>query len=334
MEVTRNLDSHSWKRFVDQHPQGNIFHTPEMFEVFKRTRGYEPKLWAALGTDGEVLAIFLPVQISLLQGPLRAFTSRAVAFGSVVCLPDSRGHAALGMLLKSYTQEARNSPLFTELRNLADLQDTYSILHEHGFQYEDHLNFLIDLHRPLSDVWNEIRSNARRNIKKAQGSGVQIEELRSPEEIATAYDLLKKVYKRIQVPLPDISLFQSAFDVLSPKSMLKILLAKLQNETIGVLCLLLYNGVATYWYTGTLREYTSYRAGELLVWQAMELGKQQGCHTFDFGGGGKPDEEYGVRDFKAKFGGKLVNYGRNIYIHSPLLLKLSRLAYRVFRRIL
>ena len=63
------------------------------------------------------------------------------------------------------------------------------------------------------------------------------------------------------------------------------------------------------------------------------LGRRN-CHVYDFGGAGKPDEEYGVRDFKAKFGGNLVNFGRNVFVHNPMLLKLSRHGYEVYRRFL
>jgi lipid II:glycine glycyltransferase (peptidoglycan interpeptide bridge formation enzyme) len=71
-----------------------------------------------------------------------------------------------------------------------------------------------------------------------------------------------------------------------------------------------------------------------LVWLALEFGCDRGFHTFDFGGGGKPDEEYGVRDFKAKFGGDLVNYGRNVLVHSPIQLQASELGYQLLRRFL
>jgi len=83
-----------------------------------------------------------------------------------------------------------------------------------------------------------------------------------------------------------------------------------------------------------LREFSAYRTNDLLVWHALEFGSQNRFRIFDFGGGGKPDEEYGVRDFKAKFGGTLVNYGRHMKIHSPLRLKLSREGYQLMRRFL
>ncbi|MDH4208252.1 MAG: hypothetical protein OEV76_05210, partial [Anaerolineae bacterium] len=55
--------------------------------------------------------------------------------------------------------------------------------------------------------------------------------------------------------------------------------------------------------------------------------------VYDFGGAGKADEEYGVRDFKAKFGGDLVCYGRNTCVHAPFRLAMSKLGYEGYRRL-
>lgn len=334
MKIVRNLDTETWQKFVETQPDGNIFHTPEMFQVFKETDGYYPEIWAAVNKNEQVLALLLPVQITLWNGLLRGWSTRAVAYGSLLCAPSAEGQQALDILLQSYTKETKGAFLFTELRNLSDLDSVQTILKRCGFTHEDHLNFLIDLARPQEEIWKNIRSNARRNIKKARKSQVVIEEMNASEQIVTIHALLEEVYKRIQVPLANASLFQAAFDVLHPQGMLKVLVAKVDGVNIGALMLLLYKDVIYYWYTGTLREYASYRAGDLLVWHALEWGNQKDYTVFDFGGAGKPDEEYGVRDFKAKFGGTLVNYGRNLYVHAPLKLKLSQMGYDVYRRLL
>ena len=101
-----------------------------------------------------------------------------------------------------------------------------------------------------------------------------------------------------------------------------------------MLTLLLHNHTIIYWYTGTPRQYSPYRPADLLVWYTLEWGSTNGYRVFDFGGAGKPSEEYGPRTFKAKFGGTLVNYGRNICVHSPQLLKLSQWVYQMARKFL
>jgi hypothetical protein len=334
MQVVRDLEEERWRAFVDSNARGNIFHTPEMFQVFERTRGCCPTLWATIGDGGPVLALLLPVQITVLGGMLHHFTTRAVVYGGVLCAPGPKGREALAMLLRAYNRQVDGGVLFTELRNLSDLGDVGAVLGEHRFAHEQHLNFLIDLARPQAEIWRNIRSNARRNIQKARKSGVVVEEVTDPGGISIAYGLLGKVYKHIRVPLPDRSLFLSAFEILRPKGMFRALIARADGQDIGALTLLLYKGTMYYWYTGTLREYSAYRAGDLLVWHALELGNQEGYGTFDFGGGGRPDEEYGVRDFKAKFGGELVNYGRNTSIHAPVRMNLGRVGYQLVRRFL
>ena len=334
MRMVHQLDPACWSQFVSTNPQANIFHTPEMFEVFTRTRGYRPTLTAVVGANGRCLALLPSVQITILGGLLRPLTTRTVAYGSVLCAPDAEGQQALALLLRTHKREAGVGTLLTELRNLSNMTDVQPVLSANGFTFEEHLNFLIDLTRPQNQLWQNIRSNARRNIQKARKEGVEIAEVSAASEIPVAYDLLRQVYRRIQVPLPDQSLFQAAFEVLHPRGMFRILLARAKGIPIGVLTLLMHKGVITYWYTGTLREYAEYRAGDLLVWHTLELGSNTGFQCFDFGGGGRPDEEYGVRDFKAKFGGDLVNYGRNICVHAPLRLKLSTQGYQLVRKFL
>lgn len=332
MQVVRQLDEGLWREFVESHPQSQIFHTPEMFEVFSRTKGCRPTFWAAVDDDNRPLALLLPVEITLMNGPLRRFTSRAVGYGSVLCAPGPQGEIALEQLLLVYQQTVGKNLLFTELRNLSDLEALQPILNKCGFAYEEHLNFMLDLDKPQKEIWESIRSNARRNIHKARKSQVVIEEINDPQRIPGIYALLRGVYRRIQVPLADISLFQSAFALLHRKGMMEILVAKVGDADIGVLTLLLHKDIVTYWYTGTLREYSSYRSGDLLVWHALEWGNQHGFRVLDFGGAGKPDEEYGVREFKAKFGGALVSYGRNVCLHAPLIFRASKTAYQLARR--
>lgn len=334
MKIVRQLDVDVWREFVDNHPQGQIFHTPEMFQVFERTEGYQPTLWAAVDDDNRPLALLLPVQITLRDGILRRFTTRAVVYGSVLCAPGPNGREAMRTLLRTYNQEVQKRFLFTELRNLVDISDLQPMLIECGFAYEEHLNFLMDIARPQEEIWTSMRSNARRNINKARQSQVIIEEINDPNRISAVYVLLENTYKRLQVPLVDSSLFQSAFEVLYPQGMFKILLSKVKDIDIGVLTLLLYKDIVYYWYAGIVKEYASYRPADLLVWHALEWGQQNGFRIFDFGGAGKPDEEYGVRDFKAKFRGEPVNYGRNTCVHAPVMLKLSQIGYQLFRRFL
>lgn len=333
LRVVRQLDDATWRGFVEQESGGNVFHTPEMFEAFVRTEGYHPSLWAAVDAETRPMALFLPVEISLVRGPLRYLATRAVAYGSVLCRPDQRGRGALAVLLQRYSQEVKRSVLFTELRNMSNMQAEQHVLANRGFAFQEHLNFLIDLTCPPEEIWAGIRPNARRNIRKAERLKVLVREAKDTADIEKAYGILLDAYKRLRVPLPPASLFRSTFEILGPLGMMRVLLATVDGATVGALTLLLYKGVALYWYTGMLRQHSAYRPADLLVWRSLELARELGFKIFDFGGGGTPQKDYGGRDFKAKFGGDLVDFGRNTQVHAPVRFRLGQAGYRAWRRV-
>lgn len=332
--LVNSLSEADWRQFVNAQPQSSIFHTPEMCAAFARAPGHHFSLWAALNDAGQPVALLLPVSQTLFNGPWRAWTTRTVVYGSVLCAPGPESRAALPQLLAAYTRQARTCALFTELRNTSDLGEWQPLLAGSGFVYEPHLNYLIDLTQPEKTLWQNVRANARRNVQKARKVGVVIDEIRDPARLPEVYAILKAVYQRLQVPLPEAEFFQAAYELLAPNDQLRVWAARLGETCIGALTLLQHNGVLLYWYTGTLREYSAHRANDLLVWQALEWGHRQGYRLFDFGGAGRPDEPYGVRDFKAKYGGELVEYGRNVCVHSRLRLQVGQLGYRLLRRVL
>ena len=313
---------------------GNIFHTPEMFQVFARTKRYEPELWAVVDSSGAPLALLLPVRISVMGGWMRTLTTRAVVFGSVLCAPGATGNEALAQLLKAYTRKTLGVPLFTELRNLWDINAVLSTtFREQGFIYEEHLNYLIDLDRSSDAIFLDFTAHTRKNIRRGLNRGeVLIEEVKELEQVAICYNLLKKTYQNAQVPLADRSLFEAAFDILYPKDMVRFTGARVADAFVATSVELLYKDVVYGWYAGSDRAYSSYVPNEIVISNILQWGAEKGYRVYDWGGAGKPNQEYGVRDFKAKFGGTLVGFGRYTYVHAPFLLRISTLGYEIVRK--
>lgn len=327
--VVRALDDDRWASFVESHPDASVFHTPEMARVLAETRHHDPLVWAASAEDGTVRALFTPVSIATLGGPLRMVSTRAVAFAAPLGEP-----GALEAVLRAYRRAGARGALFTEVRHHVVDPPMTRVLGDAGFVHEPHLNFLIDLTPGEDALWGRVASSARRNVQKARRSGVTIDEANDSAEVGEGYEVLRDVYRRIQVPLPDRSLFDASFRILGPLGRFSMLLARHEGRTIGALSLLRYRGVVTYWYTGTLREHASVRAGDLLVWHSISTETAAGARIFDFGGAGRPNEPYGVRDFKAKYGGELIDPGRSVWIASPVRYRAATTGYELLRRFL
>jgi serine/alanine adding enzyme len=331
MNIVKQLDHTIWKNFVLKHPCGNIFHTPEMFEVFEQTKGHKPYLWAAVDGEDRILALMLPVNILFDNRLLKPF-SRDVVYGGILHELSSDGLDGLSYLLEAYKRETRGRNLYAELRNISESVDAQAVLGKNKFVFEDHLNYLIDLNRSSDEVLKSIGKRTRKHISRGLRKNIlKIEVVNDRQKIAESYDLLKTTYQNASVPLAHQSLFEAAFDVLFPKGMVHFILAYIEGKPVAVSVELLYKDVIYGWYNGMDRAYSSYSPNELIMWHILRWGAENNYRLYDFGGAGKPDEDYGVRDFKAKFGGDLVNYGRNKYIASPSLYKFTEFGYKMLR---
>ena len=333
MEVTASIDRSKWSEFVYEHPHGNIFQTPEMRDVYERTKNYEPITLATVDDDGGILALMQAVVIREIGGFLGSFSARSVVQGGPLFVDGKKGTCALEMLVGYYGGLVYKRALYTQIRNMWDTSNISNFLNSAGYEYEEHLNFLIDLTMPTEVLWKELFKSRRNGINKAKKYGVIVEEVADEDLITVVYDRLQETYKKAKLPLDDISLFRHTFDILVPQNMARFFLAKYEDEYIGTIVVLMYKGVIYDWYAGASREYLRLCPNDVLPWYVMEMGSNNGYHTFDFGGAGKPDEEYGVRKFKRQFGGDSVNYGRYKKIHSPLKVKIAEKGFEVYRKV-
>jgi hypothetical protein len=62
----------------------------------------------------------------------------------------------------------------------------------------------------------------------------------------------------------------------------------------------------------------------MATYAAMEYALQHGIVFFDFMGAGSPNEAYGVREFKSRFGGEEVEHGRFIVVLNQIKYNLGK----------
>lgn len=332
LTIKDKLDFAIWSEFVKNHPQGNIFQTPEMFEVFSETKNYTPIFLAVVDDDNTVQGSLVSVIQTEFSNILSKFTARAIIWGGPL-IKDSNPEV-LTRLLVAYDKKVQNRVIYSQFRNFWKPTWERVVFESLGFKYEDHLNILVDLRKSHEQLWKEVKPARRKAINKAKRSGVTFRELQNRQELAEGYSIVESVYKNAKLPCPDITLFQSSAEILGKNGMVRFFGAFHQKEMIGVRFVLCFESYIFDWYAGSRQQYYSLRPNDLLPWKVFLWGNENGFTTFDFGGAGSPHVSYGVREYKMKFCSDLSNPGRYQKTHKPFLMTLGKTALSIYKKVI
>ena len=93
-----------------------------------------------------------------------------------------------------------------------------------------------------------------------------------------------------------------------------------------------FNGKLYYPYGASRSVHRDVMASNLMMWEMIQFGKQQGCDTFDMWGSLGPDPDkkdpwFGFHKFKEGYGGTLMEFvGTYDLVLDPIMYKIFRIA--------
>lgn len=331
INITKYLSFDKWSNFVYNHPNGNVFQTPEMYEVYKNTKKYEPVFLAVIDEKDEILGTLLAVIQKEYSGFLGNFTARSIIFGGP--LIKNNDAYTLNIILQEYNKVIRKKTIYSQFRNMREWGDLKEVFIKNGFEYEKHLNIIVDLNKNEEELWKEVNTKRRNEIRRAKKEGTTFSVKSNFNDLHECYSILKSVYKKAKLPFPNINFFEHIFKNNDNNTGLKLFCACNENKIIGCMFALVYKNTIYDFYAGAYPEYYNKYPNDLIPWEVFLWGKEHGYELFDFGGAGEPDKPYGVRDYKLKFGGKLVNYGRFEKVHKPFLMKIGKTGLRLWQKL-
>lgn len=324
MRVLRNdeIPVDKWIELLKRSPYASPFQTPEFYKLFNSVTGISAQ---SIGVEeGDELISLIVVTLQKESGLKGLFSKRAIIYGGP--LIDHYRPDALEILLKNISCNLPDNPIYIESRNLSDYNSFKDIFIGCGFQYKPWLNFRIETSDP-NRVKTNMSSSRLRQIRKAIKTGVKWEEANDINEVKIFYRMLSGLYKKkIARPLLPEEFFLKFFE----SGLGKYLLVWYNNYIIGgIMCpILKEKAIYELYICGLDEEYKEQYPSVIATWAAIEYAFHSNIPVFDFMGAGSPDEEYGVREFKARFGGDLFEFGRYIRISNPLLYSLGKLGIK------
>lgn len=301
--------------------------------MYSLTTGYTPLFIAVTNDNGEILGTIL----ALIQKEKYAgmFSARSIIWGGP--LIKGSNIEILDSILKEYNKQVKGNAIYSQFRNLWEWsKEEKEVFERNGYGYEAHLDIHNYLNQPAPELLMSMHQGRRKNIRRAERIPLEFGEINTRSDFEICISLIEQTYKKVKLPCPDNSFFINAENILKLNGSFKKFAAKYKNEIIACRFVLCYNKLIYDWYAGANDAHLDKYPNDFLPWKIMEWGIIHGYDIFDFGGAGKPNVQYGVRDFKLKFGGTVVNFGRFEKIHNyPLFLigKTGLNFYKIIKRV-
>jgi lipid II:glycine glycyltransferase (peptidoglycan interpeptide bridge formation enzyme) len=320
----------AWSNYIFTHPHGNIFQTPEMYEIYLRAKNYEPLIITAVDNNENILGVLLAVIQKENSGLFGKFSARSIIIGGPLITDDNPIY--LELILGKYATVIKGVAIYTQFRNLWDWTKYKEIFSKNGFNYDSHLNILIDVSE-LNEMEQGISKNKRRNIVKSKNKGLLFKEITSENEFEKSVDLIISTYKKIGLPCLSKEHFDIAFKELFSLNRLKVFGAFIKDTMIGTRMELAYKDLIYDWYAGAEENESNKYPNDFLIYHILLWSHKNGFKMFDFGGAGKPNKPYGVREHKLKFSNNLVEYGRFECVHNKPLFTFGKLSLSLYQYI-
>ena len=319
----------AFDRFIAEHPHSNYFQSTAFLELLEELPDYRGFVLLASDDNGVVKGALTGSLQTNGQGLKSWFSRRIIVYGGPVVEEESPVIASA--ILQHLIEFASKRATYIEIRNLFDTSPMKSAFKAVGFEYRPHLNILVKTN-DREALLGKISKSRLRQIKSSLKAGAAISEPESREEVLAFYGILKSLYQeKVKKPLPGPELFLKLWKAAYGK----LFLVKYDGQVVGgMACPVFKNRVIYEWYVcGLDGRVKGVYPSVLATWSAIDYALKNKLEYFDFLGAGPPDKDYGVREFKARFGGEQVNYGRYHLILDKMLYRVGTLGLKAYKRV-
>ncbi|MGA2132415.1 MAG: GNAT family N-acetyltransferase [Bryobacteraceae bacterium] len=168
-----------------------------------------------------------------------------------------------------------------------------------GFVCGEYVSYATDLRQSEEAIFQSMESACRRCIRKAEKSGVVLEQAHDIEFADEFYTQLIEVFaKQNKTPTYDRERVRALIRHLDPTGRLLLVRARdPQGNCIATGIFPGFRKVAQFWGNASLRSGQILRPNEAIQWYAMRYWRERGVELYDWGGGGSYKEKYGCTPY-------------------------------------
>lgn len=290
-----NPDTVDWK-FLDSFEDRTVFQTREWLQFVSETQNATPLL-AELQDNGKMVGYFTGLTfarfgVKVLGGSFPGWTTPYMGFNLLPGISRADALAAVEQMawdtLKCLHMEI-SDPYFT-------VEDGQAL----GFTCQSYTSYRTDFRKSEEELFNTMDSACRRCVRKAEKSGVTIEEAHDLAFADEYYEQLKDVFaKQGLVPTYKVDRVRALVKHLEPTGRILLLRARdPEGKCIATGIFPGFNKIAEFWGNASFRTSQILRPNEAMQWYVMRYWKRRGIEIYDWGGEGTYKEKYGCVPYR------------------------------------
>lgn len=291
------LKDRRWVRFVERREDSSVFHTVGWLQALSSTYNYEPVVYTTSPPESELTNGIVVCSVrSHLTG------SRAVSLPfSDHCQPlvdDEGAFAALIDHIESSLDSERWKYFELRPRSRDGLLERPGM---HLSRTDHYLQHAIDLHPSLETLFRNLqKSSVQRKIRRAEREHLEYQEGGSERLVRQFYDLMILTRRRHGLPPQPLVWFRNLIRILRDK--IKIRMALKDGVPVASIMTISHNRSLVYKYGCSDSTFHNVGGMALLLWRAIQDGKESGALEFDLGRSDATNE--GLIAFKENWGAK------------------------------
>ncbi len=325
----QSIPIEQWEELQETSLTRSFFQTRECYDLYASNPGFMIPFCVAVLEDNVLKGVIIGY-IQRDGGKIKQFFSRRAIINGGPLLADSISEEAFTFLVTVCKKILKGKAIYIESRNFEDFTKYKHLFERCGFCYVPHVNFHIDTSTE-EVIEKNLGKSRKRDIRVSLRDGAEIVEDPSVDEVRAFYLILYSLYKtKVKTPLYPLSFFERLYN----KKYSKFLLVRYENRIVGgTVCVGLPDYAIYEWFAcGEDNLYKNIHPSTVATYAGIRYAARHNFQYFDMMGAGKPNEHYGVREFKAKFGGKLVEHGRFQAVLNPFLYEIGKIGVKIIKK--
>ena len=193
---------------------------------------------------------------------------------------------------------------------------------------------IIDLRKPLKDIWRALNKKARWGVRKAERLGVDVKIAGTWQEWKRYYNVHVHHSRKRYISTQSFGFFEETFK-LHRKDKCQLFIAKCGGEIIAGSLFLLHRENMIFLQNASLDAFLTYNPNNLIQWRSIEWAAQNGITTYDLNGLPWEGTKYlrGIYEYKKRWDGYVQPYyyylNRRLVCSGVHLIRASFFAWKL-----